>query len=65
MAVPSSLITLVSVGVASILKLVPRAPMAAVGVQIVYARLLASPVMNRSVPFVMLKETVPGCFAPE
>jgi hypothetical protein len=27
---------------------------AAVGVQIVYARLLASPVMNLSVPFVML-----------
>src|SRR5271163_3688124 len=58
-AIPSSLITWVWVGVALILKLVPRTPMAAVGVQIVYALLLASPVVNRSVPFNILRATVP------
>jgi len=46
-------------------KFVPRTPIAAVGVQIVYARLLASPVMNLRVPFVMLSAIVPGAFGPE
>ena len=64
-AVPSSLTTFVSVSDAWINKFVPRTPIAAVGVQIVYDRLLASPVINLSVPFDMLSAIVPDDFGPE
>jgi hypothetical protein len=42
----------------------PRMPIAAVGVKIVYERLLASPITNRHVPFERLIRIVPCFFGP-
>ena len=42
----------------------PRTPIAAVGVTIVYERLLASPITNRHVPCARLRTIVPAFFGP-